>query len=108
MAETVRDVLFAKQVLKSMRPGVQEETVAVYEDKGDAIRLDNPTGSARSKHIDICRVRRDVVREGDIRIVRAETQLHHADMLAKSHTSEAYRKHGSRVMNLTLDGMKLT
>lgn len=37
MAEAVKNVIFAQQILAFMRPSAQEEKVVMYEDNGRAI-----------------------------------------------------------------------
>lgn len=53
-AESVEDILYARQILAFMRLLTKLEAVTLHEDKNGAINLaKTPMGSARAKHIDI-------------------------------------------------------
>lgn len=104
-ADSVKDALFPRQMLTSMRPLAKLEAVALCEERSGGIHLaNNPMQSAGSKHIGIRHhFIRDVVKRGDIRIVHTETKLQHPDFLDENLGGNAFRKHRRYVMNFTLE-----
>lgn len=98
IVEKVKDLSFARQMLTSMRPGVQLEKLTVDEDTtGENHLAKKLMGSARSNHIDTRHdFIRDAILKGDIRIAHVDTQVQHADILTKNPNSEELKKIGDK------------
>lgn len=94
-----------KQMLRFIWPRVKDEKAVLPEDNSGAIHpANNPTGSARSKYINVRhRLICDVVRKGNISIKHVGSRLQHANVLTTDLSSEAYRRHRRHLINLTLD-----
>lgn len=107
MAESVKGILLAREILASMHPRMKLEAVTLYKDNNEAIHLANhPMGSARSKHRHPIRIplysrsHEEGRQHGNC---DDEMKLQHADLLTEDLGGDALGKHRGYVMNLTLD-----
>lgn len=105
MADSLKDVIFARQALAFVSPEMDSEAVPLYEDNNGAIHLANNTmGSVKSMHIDISfHFFQGISTRGHIKIVHVDSKLQHADLLTENLGGGAFRSHRNYVMHLTLD-----
>ena len=74
----------------------------VFEDNQGAVQLaQNPVTNSNSKHIDVRHhFLRELVHQGDIKIVQVPSEFQHADILTKALAFDLFALHRKFIMNL--------
>ena len=104
LGDTVKDLLFLRQVWCFMSPSKVMPCFPVFEDNQGAVQLaQNPVTNSNSKHIDMRHhFLRELVRQRDIKVVQVPSEFQHADVLylTKALAFDLFAFHRKFLMNL--------
>ena len=86
LGDAVKEMLFLKQVWHFMLLGKVMPCFPAFEDNQGAVQLaQNPVTNSNSKHIDAhYHFLRELVRQGDIKVVQVPSEFQHADIFTKA------------------------
>ena len=105
LGDAVKELLFLRQIWRSMLPNKVMPYFPVFEDSQGAVQLaQNPATNSISKHIDIRHhFLRELVRQRDIKVVQVPPEFQHADILTKALAFDLFAFHRKFLMNLKQD-----
>ena len=86
LGDTVKELLFLRQMWRFMLPGKGLPCFPIFEDNQGAVQLtQNPVSNSNSKDIDVLRrFFRELVHQGDISVNHVPSEYWHADILTKA------------------------
>ena len=86
LGDTVKELLFLRQVWRFMLPGKGMSYFPIFDDNQGAVQLSqNLVSNSNSKHIDVRHhFFRELVRQGDISVSHVPSECQHADILKKA------------------------
>ena len=101
LGDAVKELLFLRQVWRLMLPSKVMPYFPVFEDNQGAVQLaQNPSTNSNSKHIDVRHhIRRELVRQRDIKIVQVHSEFQHADILTKAFAFDLFAFHRKFLIN---------
>ena len=87
LGDTLKNLLFLRQVWRFMLPGKRMSCFPIFEDNQGAVTLSqNPVSNSNSKHNDVRHhFLRELVRQGDISVKHIPSEYQHANILTKAH-----------------------
>ena len=103
LGDTVKELLFLRQVWRFVLLVDSIPCFPVYEDNQGAVNLSqNPVSNSNSKHIDVRHhFLRELVRQRDISVSHVPSKLQHADILTKVLAFDLFSIHRRFLMNLS-------
>ena len=101
LGDTVKELLFLRQIWRFMLPSKGMPCFPVFEDNQGAVQLSkNPVSNSNSKHIDVRHhFLRELVHQGDITVNHVPSEFQHVDILTKAF--DVFAIHRRRLMNLS-------
>ena len=104
LGDTVKELLFLRQVWRFMLPGKGMPCFPIFEDNQGAVQLSqNPVSNSNSKHIDVRHhFLRELVRQGDISVSHVPSEYQHADILTKALAFDVFAIHRRFLMYLSV------
>ena len=105
LGDTVKELLFLRQVWRFMPPGKGMPYFPIFEDnQGAAQLLQNPVSNSNLKHIDVRHhFFRELVRQGGISVNHVPSENQHANISTKSLAFDMFVTHRRFLMNLILN-----
>ena len=102
LVETVKELLFLRQLCEFIQPGSVKLPITVFEDNEGAVKLsDNPICTNRTKHIDVrFHFIREKVEDKTVRVVHVVSKKQSADGLTKNLPEELFSQHRRTLLNL--------
>ena len=103
LGDAVKELLFLRQVWRSIIPGKGMPCFPVFEDNQGALQLSkNPVSNSNSKYINVRHhFLRELVRQGDIIANHVPSEYQHADMLTKVLAFDLFAIHRRFLTNLS-------
>ena len=88
LADVMKEVLFLRQVWRSMLPTAGMPFIPVFEDNEGAVQLaQNPITNSNSKHIDVRHhFLRELVGRKEVSIIHVPSQFQHAEFFYQSNS----------------------
>ena len=103
LGDTVKELLFLRQVWRFMIPGKGMPCFPVFEDNQGALQLSkNPVSNSNLKHIDVRHhFLRELVRQGDISVNHVPSEYQQADILTSIFAFDLFASHRRFLTNLS-------
>ena len=104
LGDTVKELLFLRQVCRFMLPGKEMPYFRIFEYNQAVVQLSqNPTSNSNSKHVDVRHhFLRDIVRKRDSSVNHVPSEYQHADILTKALAFDVFVIHRRFIMNLSV------
>ena len=104
LGDTVKELLFLRQVWRFMLPGKGMPCFPIFEHNQGAVQLSqNPVPNSNSKHIDVRHhFLRELVCQGDISVSHVPSEYQHADILTKALAFDVFVIHRRFLMYLSV------
>ena len=102
LGDAVRELLFLRQIWRFMLPSKVMPCFPAFEDNQGSVQLaQNPVTNSNSKHIDVRHhFLRELIPQGDIKVVQIPSEFEHADILTKAVAYDLFAFHPKFLMDL--------